>query len=355
MGRKVLLAMSGGIDSSVSAYLLKQEGYDVTGVFMRNGAVKEGERNEHSCCSLDDAYDARRVAHHLGIPFYNLNFKEDFDRIIAYFVQTYNRGRTPNPCIMCNAWIKFGRLFDYARLMGMDHVATGHYARVEHGERSLLKRGLDPTKDQSYVLFPLQQPELKRVLFPVGALEKTEVRRIADQAGIRTKNKPDSQDICFVPDGDYSGLIRKRTPEAVHEGEIVNREGEKVGTHRGYQFFTIGQRRGLGVAAGRPQYVVSVDPAANQVVIGDPEDIQSDIMQVRRINWLAIDPPPAGERLRAEVKIRYAHQAAPAWIEITGGGDARVQFDLPQTAVTPGQAAVFYRDDVVVGGGWIES
>ncbi len=348
---RVLLAMSGGIDSSVSALLLRRAGHDVTGVFMRHG-VKAGaaaRRGKAGCCSVEDAYDARRVADLLGIPFYTLNFEEPFERIVDYFVEEYDRGATPNPCIVCNRDLKFGKLLAYADALGAEFVATGHYARVERREgRMALLRGVDARKDQSYVLFPLGQDTLARTLFPVGGFEKSGIRRIAAEAGLALAEKPDSQEICFVPDNDHRRLLRERLGDRLRPGEFRSPDGRVLGRHDGHQLFTIGQRKGLGAAFGRPMYVAAIEPETNTVVLS-PEDVAGLELTVRDVNWVSTGPRACD----ASVKIRYGHAGAPARVEPLEEGRARVTFAEPQRAPTPGQAAVFYDGDVVLGGGWI--
>lgn len=337
MSSRVLVAMSGGVDSSVAALLLVRRGLSVTGVFMRHGVTASGR----GCCSADDAYDARRVADTLGIPFYALNLSEEFGRMIDGVVAEYARGRTPNPCIQCNRQIKFGRLFDFAAAVGAGAVATGHYARMEGGA---LYRAADRAKDQSYVLFDLPRERLERIDLPIGGLTKPEVRALARQAGLPVSEKPESMDLCFVPDGDLGGFLASRLP--MEEGSLVTADGTQVGRHSGAARFTVGQRRGLGVALGRPAYVTRVEAATNTVVVGGPEALMGRALRLGRTNWL-VDPP---ERLRAEVQIRAHTPARPAWVE---GG--QVTFDEPVRAITPGQAAVFYQEDRVLGGGWIEA
>jgi tRNA-uridine 2-sulfurtransferase len=368
---KVVVAMSGGVDSSVAACVLREQGYEVIGLFMRTGievpeevaarpekkAVADSsvpkQRPFRGCCSVADATDARGVAGRLGIPFYALNFKEPFGRIVDYFIDEYARGRTPNPCILCNDQLKFGRLAEYGRAADADFIATGHYARIENrrGEFRLC-RGLDRSKDQSYVLFGIDLQILPRVVFPIGGMTKSEVRQYAQEHGLPLFDKPESQDICFVPDRDYTRLIRERRPEAFQPGPIVDRTGREVGRHEGIVNFTIGQRRGLHVAMGTPVYVTRIDPATKTVTIGPREDLARDSLEGSQVRWLV--EPPAGP-LEADVQIRYAHTAAPAVIELTGADRVRVRFRDPQYAVTPGQAAVFYKGDEVLGGGWIDS
>ncbi len=363
--KKVLVAMSGGVDSSVAALLLKQQGLDVVGCFMRLGSEEETTTpesecalpvvtpaNHHQgCCSLNDAADARLVAAMLDVPFYVLNFKRDFGRIIDYFVAEYDAGRTPNPCVRCNDWLKFGKLHDYARSIDADFVATGHYARVDHrGDEPRLLRGLDTAKDQSYVLFGTPRARLREMLLPVGELSKPEVRRIAQESGLPVFDKPDSQEICFVPDNDYAALIRRRSPESLKPGDIVDDAGRVLGQHEGQQHFTIGQRRGLGVAAGEPIYVVSKDAATNTVVVGPRDRLLSEGLDAAETNWLV--PPPMSPR-RCTVRIRYNSQPVPAHVTSTGDTTLTVRFDEPQAAVSPGQAVVCYDGDEVLGGGWI--
>lgn len=350
--------MSGGVDSSVAACLLHEQGYEVTGLFMRTGVHEPDDAcvpdRHRGCCSAADAADARSVAGRLGVPFYALNFKDQFDRIIDYFAEEYRQGRTPNPCVMCNESLKFGRLADYGAAAGADFVATGHYARIAcAGGTWRLRRGLDPAKDQSYVLFGITREMLPRTLFPIGDMTKADVREHARRFGLPVSEKPDSVDICFVPDRDYARVVRERRPEIFTEGPIVDAEGREVGRHGGYANFTIGQRRGLGVGGmGLPVYVTKIDPGTNTVTVGQRAALARDTLQAARVHWL-IDRPT--EAVRAAVQIRYAHQAAPAVVEPVGDDGVLVRFEEPQFAVTPGQAAVIYDGDVVMGGGWIEA
>ena len=349
---RILVAMSGGVDSSVAAVLLQREGHDVLGVFMRHGVkAQTGVRpGKQGCCSLDDAYDARRVADRLGIPFYSLNFEKEFGRIVDYFVDAYDRGTTPNPCIACNRDLKFGKLFEVADSVGADAVATGHYARVEpRGDRTALLRGLDPAKDQSYLLFPLSQSQLKRTRFPVGEHDKSRIREIAAEAGLRVAAKPDSQEICFVPDGDHRRLLRQRLGDRVREGDFLSSTGRVLGRHAGHQMFTVGQRKGLGIAFGRPMYVTAIDAERNTVVLSE-EDERGSVCTIGDVNWVSVPE----QSCEATIRIRHGHAGAPGRVEPIGEARARVTFDEPPRAVTPGQAAVFYDGDAVLGGGWIE-
>jgi tRNA-specific 2-thiouridylase len=366
MAERVVLAMSGGVDSSVAAYLLRERGYDVVGLFMRSGAAEEtacataagtlpivkAESHKQGCCSASDAADARRVADALDIPFHALNFQDAFGRIKDYFTDEYLAGRTPNPCVMCNNWLKFGKLWDFARQVGATKIASGHYARVvtvAGSSRPALVRGVDDDKDQSYVLFGLNRDLLEHVLFPVGEFDKEQIRNIARDARLRVADKPDSQEICFVPDQDYAGFIRRYRGEQDTSGELVDTAGNVVGRHDGYENFTIGQRRGLGVAFGAPRYVVALHPEQRQVVIGTREDLARTELEADRLNWLVDDVP---NRFECRTKIRYLHTPAPTTVELIGDR-ARVHFAEPQFGVAPGQAVVFYDGDRVLGGGWI--
>jgi tRNA-specific 2-thiouridylase len=417
--------MSGGVDSSVAAWLLREQGHEVIGLFMRHGqdqpslptpcgagvppastaetAGPQQSCRKQGCCTAADAADARRVADMLGIPFYAVNFQEEFARIVDYFVREYTSGRTPNPCIVCNTWLKFGRLFDYADSIGAEYVATGHYARLvalEGGEPALC-RGRDESKDQSYVLFGIDRRLLSRLMFPVGEYRKEEIRGMAERLGLRVAAKRDSQEICFVPDQDHARFIRERRGALDTSGEIVTTDGTVVGRHDGFEQFTIGQRKGLRLAFGQPRYVVRIEAASHRVVIGTQAELARSELCAAEANWLAeeraegggrraeeevgsgqwtagrkseirnpksemsdppsaLRPPPSASRplpspFRCEVKIRYRSRAAAATVEPLAGGRFRVRFNEPCYGVAPGQAAVCYDGDRVLGGGWIES
>ncbi|MCA9294385.1 MAG: tRNA 2-thiouridine(34) synthase MnmA [Phycisphaerales bacterium] len=375
---KVLLAMSGGVDSSVGAGLLLREGYDVVGVFMRLGTPDEAEalapagacearpgpqKRAKGCCSVGDAADARAVAAELGIPLYVANFRRDFGRIMDYFVDEYAAGRTPNPCVRCNDWLKFGKLHDYARQLGCDFVASGHYARMTQGTKGPeLRRGVDHDKDQSYVLFGVGRAQMGRMLLPIGAMRKADVRALAQELSLPVFDKPDSQEICFVPDDDYAGFVERRRPDLVKEGEIVDTAGNPLGAHAGQHKFTIGQRRGLGVARGVPLYVINRDVATNTVTVGGRDDLQCARLEVGEVNWHR-GSPDDGETFEALVQWRAHGVAAAASVTWFSDVDSAapsfaVRFDEPQEAIAPGQACVVYdRDeaDLVLGGGWIVS
>ena len=347
--------MSGGVDSSVAAALLVEQGADVVGVSMQLYDQREGGAGHGfgSCCTLDDLHDARRVAAALGVPHYIMNFERQFAaQVVSNFVSEYTAGRTPLPCARCNSDLKFATLLDRARMLGADTVATGHYARVARDAssgRMELWRGLDAAKDQSYFLFSLDQAQLARARFPVGELTKTEVREHARRLGLAVSGKPDSQEICFVPDGDYASFV-ERASGGPSPGPIVSLDGTRVGTHAGVHRFTVGQRKGLGLSSTEPLYVLAVDAAERTVVVGPADALDQTSAEIGDVNWIAGAP---GSPVRAEVQIRHRHRAARA--TITPGPDdrARVVFDAPQRAITPGQAAVFYDGDQVLGGGWI--
>ncbi len=348
--------MSGGVDSSVAAALLVEQGYDVVGLFMsmRRDDTSDGRPSQShrpACCGASDATDARLVAGRLGIPFFALNFKQDFDKLIAHFAAEYARGRTPNPCILCNEQLKFGRLYQYAHSIGASLIATGHYARVTPGDGyPCLLRAHDRRKDQSYVLFAVGAPILSRTRFPIGELTKDQVRREAERLHLPVHDKPESSDICFAPDRDYARIVRTHHPEAFQSGNVRDATGRVVGRHEGIGHFTIGQRHGLGIAMGVPHYVTGIDVTTNEVTIGGREHLMRGGLVADGVRWL-IDPPV--RPIRARIQIRYSHEAVPGLVEPMTDGTVRARFETPQAAVTPGQAAVFYVDDRVLGGGWI--
>ena len=353
-GPRTVVAMSGGVDSSVAAWLLRREGREVIGLFMRNGVhVAEEEAHKKSCCSVGDARDARMVAAHLGVPFQAVDLKAEFGAIIRYFLAEYSRGRTPNPCAVCNRDLKFHRLLAFARELGAEFVATGHYARLErHDGRVHLLRGRDRDKDQSYQLFPVAEADLACTLLPLGELRKSEVRGLALEAGLRTAKKPDSQEICFVPSNDYRKLLEQEGVE-LHPGELRDTSGRVLGAHPGTEHFTIGQRRGLGVAAGHPLYVVEIRPETGTVVLGTEQECACRSLVAEEMNWIGFDPP-AGAPFRADVQVRYRHEPAPAWVALDGRL-AEITFDRPEVAVAPGQGAALYHGERLIGGGWIRS
>ena len=356
MPEKVVVAMSGGVDSSVAALLLQQEGYDVVGVTMKlyNLDGPEGANlpaNYQGCCTLDDVEDARSVCRRLGIPHYVLNTQREFQaQVVDYFTSEYQLGRTPHPCIACNNKIKFSHLMERAAVLDADYVATGHYAQIERrSDGIILKKAVDPAKDQSYVLFGMGQKQLARTLMPVGAYPKTEIRQMAEDAGLLNAAKPDSQDICFIPSGDYKSFLKQRVVTV--PGDIVQLDGTVVGRHEGIEYFTIGQRRGLGIAEGEPRFVVRLEPESRRVVIGPKEALFRDEMWLSGVNY------PLGNRpqgpVNVGVKIRYKSSEAAGILHHCGDA-AIVRFTQPQRSVTPGQAAVFYQGDVLLGGGTIE-
>jgi tRNA-specific 2-thiouridylase len=358
---KIVVAMSGGVDSSVAAALLAEQGHEVVGLSMQLYDQSEGQTSFGSCCSLDDLYDARRVAHAIGIPHYILNFEREFDeQVISNFVHEYAAGRTPIPCARCNSDLKFATLAERAAGFGADVVATGHYARTERDAvtgKVLLKRGVDASKDQAYFLFSLTQDQLARAMFPVGGISKDVVREYARRYNLSVAEKPDSQEICFVPDDDYASFVTRRAPATAAPGTIVDEEGRTIGTHDGIHRFTVGQRKGLGLAPapdGRPRYVLSLRPVDHQVVVGPRSALERTTLTASGVNW--IQGRPDGP-LRVTAQIRHRHQPAPArvWaLEDETSSRAHVEFDEPQVAITPGQAVVFYEGDVVLGGGWID-
>jgi tRNA-uridine 2-sulfurtransferase len=367
--KTIAVAMSGGVDSSTVAAMLRAEGHEVIGLTMqlwnqRRLAGHEGmpEASQGRCCSLDDVYDARRVAETLGIPYYVVNHEDRFERdVVQPFVEEYLSGRTPIPCSLCNNHLKFDQLLIVAQQIGADALATGHYARVEFDEqrgRWLLKRPADSSKDQTYFLFGLTQDQLSRTLFPLGDMTKPQVRDLARHHGLALAAKPDSQEICFVPGGDYKKFLDAYLAEQGESlpdtaGELVTTDGQVIGEHDGIHNFTVGQRKGLGVATGSPLYVIQIKGDRHQVVVGNQEELYSRTLRARRVNLVAVDD--LREPMRVRVKIRHRHEGAPAVLEKSGQDEVLVTFDEPQRAITPGQAAVFYDGDVVVGGGWIVS
>ncbi len=365
---KIAVAMSGGVDSSAAAAILKEQGHDLVGFSMqlwnhRRGISvdKNGDPLPSRCCSLDDVYDARRVAEELGFPFYVLNLEREFERdVVQPFVASYLNGETPIPCVSCNSRLKFASLDALAASLGCEKVATGHYARVEFDQsvqRYRLFRGRNLQKDQSYFLWELTQDQLARSMFPLGEMSKLEVREVARGHQLAVAEKAESQEICFVPDGDYAGFIDRyleaedATNRLPGQGEIVDTRGDIVGQHTGIHRFTIGQRRGIGIANERPLYVLSIDAQKNRVVVGWQEELLSREFTAAGVNWIAYDSPATP--VRAHVRVRYRHAEAPATITPLENGRAHVVFDEPQRAITPGQATVFYREDEVMGGGWI--
>ena len=354
--RRAIIAMSGGVDSSVAAYLMRERGFDCMGVTMklfRNEDVEEKPR-EKTCCSLEDVEDARAVAWSLGIPYHVFNFSNRFrEDVMDRFVSAYEQGCTPNPCIDCNRHLKFAKLYDRARDLGYWYVVTGHYARVEQGEngRWLLKKGPDPHKDQSYVLYALTQEQLAHTIFPLGTYHKDEIRRIAADQGFVNAGKRDSQDICFVPDGDYAGFIERQTGKHYPEGDFVDPQGHVLGRHRGIIHYTVGQRRGLGVSGGRPLYVKEIRPDTNTIVLGEDRDLYQHTAIAEDFNWISMEAPTGPIQVKA--RARYHQPEQPATAYVLPDGRVRVDFEAPQRALTRGQAIVLYQGEDVVGGGTI--
>jgi tRNA-specific 2-thiouridylase len=351
---RIVVAMSGGVDSSVAAALLAEQGHDVIGLSMQL-YDQSGPETFGSCCSLDDLHDARRVAAAIGFPHYIVNFERQFrETVISNFVREYAAGRTPIPCAHCNSDLKFSTLLDRARGLGAEQVATGHYARVEqapHG-RWLLKRSVDADKDQSYFLFSLTQDQLARAVFPVGALTKPEVREQARRLGLDVAEKPDSQEICFVPDGNYASFVEKRQPQVAHAGAIVDEHGRTLGSHGGVHRFTVGQRKGLGLSSTAPLYVLKIDADQGSVVVGPRASLEQTALTASGVNWIAADAP--GGWRPASAQIRHRHRPGHGHVRALQDGHAEFVFDEPQAAITPGQAVVFYDGDIVIGGGWID-
>lgn len=351
---RALIAMSGGVDSSVAAYLVKEQGYDCIGVTMKLFSNEDaGISRERSCCSLEDTEYARGVAYRLGMPYYVFNFTADFKRqVMDRFVLAYEHGATPNPCIDCNRYLKFDRLYRRARELGCEYVVTGHYARIEEQNgRWLLKKALDAGKDQSYVLYSMTQEELRHTLFPLGEMTKVQTRETARRLGFYNADKPDSQDICFVPDGDYASFIRSFTGREYPHGDFVDAQGRILGEHSGIIGYTVGQRRGLGIAAGERLYVTKICPAENRIVLGKSSELMRAELDAKSFNFIAFDTPP--DSFRAKARVRYRQHEQPATVHVTGRDTVHITFDEPQRAVTKGQAVVLYDGDTVIGGGEI--
>ncbi len=352
---RVVVGMSGGVDSSAAAALLIDKGYDVIGITLKLWPQDCVNRAEDKCCGPQAVMDARSVSHKLNIPYYLVDESADFQKlVINYFAEEYRAGRTPNPCVMCNERLKFGTLISRAKQLGADYIATGHFARVEKDESSgrfLLKRGRDSRKDQSYFLFSLRQDQLAHIIFPLGELTKSDTRCVARENDLKTADKEESMEICFVPDKDYGRFLEQSNLVKRHKGDIVNLQGQVLGQHDGIEFYTIGQRKGLGISSPKPLYVVELDADNNRVVVGDDSALDREEFAVDRCNWIPYEQPPASIEVTA--KIRYNHPGTPATVTPQAQGRALVRLHTPQRAVAPGQACVFYQDDLVVGGGWI--
>lgn len=355
--KKVVVGMSGGVDSSVAAWLLKQEGYEVIGVTMQiwQDEEEEAQSENGGCCGLSAVDDARRVAWELGIPYYVMNFKQEFkEHVMDYFVDEYLHGRTPNPCIACNRYVKWESLLKRSLDIGADYIATGHYAQIEKlpTGRYALKKSATAAKDQTYALYNLTQEQLSHTLMPVGAYTKEEIRRMAEEIGLQVANKPDSQEICFIPDHDYAKFIEETTEQKPAQGNFVDMDGRIIGRHEGITHYTVGQRKGLNLSMGRPVFVVAIRPETNEVVIGEADDVFTDSLVCDRLNWMAVDGLH-GREMQVMAKIRYSHKGAPCVIREIGDGLVECRFTECVRAVTPGQAVVFYDGEYVVGGGTI--
>jgi tRNA-specific 2-thiouridylase len=352
--QRVVVGMSGGVDSSATAALLLEQGYDVVGITLKLWPQDCVNRAEDKCCGPQAVSDARAVCNKLGVPYYLIDEAAEFQsKVIQYFADEYKAGRTPNPCVMCNQNLKFGRLIDRANQLGAQYIATGHFARIERSgdDRVLLKRGRDLKKDQSYFLFSLRQDQLARAMFPLGEKTKSDTREVARHCNLKTADKEESMEICFVPDNNYGKFLQQANLAQKHHGEIVDLHGHVLGHHDGIEFYTIGQRKGLGITTPKPVYVVELDAENNRVVVGDETSLDRDEFIVDRCNWIPFDTPP--ERLEVTAKIRYNHPGTSATVLPMEDGRTKVKLHTPQRAITPGQAAVFYQDDLVVGGGWI--
>lgn len=355
MAEKVVLGMSGGVDSSVAAYLLKEQGYEVIGVTMQVWPSDEVyEEREGGCCSLSSVEDARRVAYKLDIPFYVMNFKDIFKKnVIDYFIDEYMEGRTPNPCIACNKFIKFESFLQKSMALGAEYVATGHYANIEkRGDRFVLRCAADDKKDQTYVLYNLTQFQLAHTLMPCGDYNKDRIREIAKEIGLSVHNKKDSEEICFIPDNDHGAYIKRQMPDKIKEGNFVDKHGNIIGRHKGIVYYTIGQRKGLGLSIGRPVFVTDIIPWRNEVVVGSEEDIFKTQLIAKDMNFIPFDK--LEHSMKVEAKIRYSAKRSPAEIIPVGDGRVKVVFENKQRAITKGQSVVFYLEDLLVGGGIID-